>query len=426
MIEYQQINILVVSLVLSALFSGIEIAFISANRLHIELQSKQGTLSGKILSKFVKSPARFIGTTLVGNNLALVVYGIFMANLLGPLLSRNLPDLVNNQPVIFILQTILATVIVLVTAEFTPKSFFLLNPDRLLSFFALPMLLIYYLLYPLVFVIVGLSKFTIINIFRMEYSEDKPVFGLTDLNHYLRNFLEGEDESDTGVEVNTKIFTNALEFKTVKIRECMIPRTEMVAVDMEDDIPTLQKAFSQSGHSRILVYQGNIDEVIGYCNSLELFRKPKKIEDILTPIIIVPETMPANELMIQFINDHKNMALVVDEFGGTSGIVTMEDIIEEIFGEIQDEHDSEDLIEQQLDDSTFIISARLEIDYLNDKYGWDMPEGDYETLGGFILSETENIPNVSDTFDIPPFTITIISMQDARIDKIRLTVASNS
>ncbi len=424
MIE-NQVAILVISLVLSALFSGIEIAFISANKLHMQLQSKQGTLSGRILSKFMKSPARFIGTTLVGNNLALVVYGIFMANLFEPILTQNLPGLINSQPVIFVLQTLIATIIILVTAEFTPKSFFLLNPDRLISIFALPMLLFYYLLYPLVYVIVTLSKFTIIYIFRLEYSENKPVFGLTDLNHYLTNFLEGEHESDVEAEVNTKILTNALEFKTVRIRECMIPRTEMIAVDIEDEISTLQKAFSQSGHSKILVFKGNIDEVIGYCNSLELFRKPKRIEDILTHIIIVPETMPANELMIQFINEHKNLALVVDEFGGTSGIVTMEDIIEEIFGEIQDEHDTEDLVEQQIDGSTFVLSARLEIDYLNDKYGWKIPEGDYETLGGYILSETENIPKVNDTIDIAPFRITIITMQDARIDKIRLILNSN-
>jgi len=420
-IEYNQLIIIFISLFFSALFSGMEIAFISANKLHIELQSKQGVLSGKILSRFLNKSSSFIGTTLVGNNLALVVYGIFMANILEPIISAGLPPLIHSDLTILIIQTIIATLIVLVTAEFTPKSIFLINPDRMLSVFAIPMLIIYYILYPLVFLIVSLSKLLITGVLRLEYSEDKPVFGLTDLNNYIKNTLK-EKNQEAKFEVDTKIFHNALEFKTVRIRECMIPRTEIVAVDMDDDIDELKAAFIKSGHSKILVYKETIDEVVGYYHSLELFRKPKELEKILTPITIVPETMLANELLFQLITERKSLALVVDEFGGTSGIVTIEDIIEEIFGEIQDEHDSEDLSETQIDPNTYLLSARHEIDYLNEKYHWNIPDGDYETLGGFILSANENIPNINDVINIPPFSITITSMEEARIDKVKLYI----
>ena len=430
-VDYYQVSMILCSLIFSALFSGIEIAFVSANKLHIELQRKQGEFSGKILSDFVKKPSRFIGTTLVGNTIALVVYGIFMASFLEPFITSILPESVNNDASVLVLQTIISTFIVLATAEFTPKSVFLLNPDWLLSVFAVPMWIIYWIMSPLVIVIISLSRFFIVKVLRLKYSEDKPVFGLTDLNNYIKNTVTQTHDETTAtgkpgkVELNTKIFNNALEFKTVRVRECMIPRTEITAVDVEDDIETLKTAFIESGHSKILIYKESIDDIIGYCHSLQLFKKPKDIATILTPIIIVPETLLANELMIQFITEHKSIALVVDEFGGTSGIVTIEDIIEEIFGEIQDEHDDEDWIEQKIDNNTYLISARHEIDYLNEKYGWDIPEGDYDTIGGFILSVTEDLPSLHDIIDIPPFVFTIVAMQESRIDIVKITIRSH-
>ncbi|MFT4741386.1 MAG: putative hemolysin, partial [Marivirga sp.] len=294
----------VISLLFSAFFSGIEIAFISSNKLHIELQSQQGIISGKILSRFLKKPSAFIGTTLVGNTISLVVYGIYMAKLVEPMLINNLPIYLQTDVFILFSQTTVATILVLLVAEFTPKSVFLLNPNGLLSFFAIPLWLIYYLTYPLVVGIVSLSKLFIKYVLRLDYSEDKPVFGLTDLDHFIKNTTQ-VDHQENKVELDKRIFNNALEFKTIKVRECMIPRTEVVAVEIEDSLEELRAAFTDSGHSKVLIYKETIDDVIGYCHSLALFKKPSDIEEILTPIIIVPETMAVNELMIQFIQEHK-------------------------------------------------------------------------------------------------------------------------
>ena len=410
--------VIILCLLFSAFFSGMEIAFISANKLHIEVLRQQGALSGRILSRFVSNQAHFLGTTLVGNNLALVLYGIYMASLMEPFLANLLP--VDSQVLVLVCQSLISTILVLVTAEFLPKSLFLQNPDRLLNALAVPMAIIYYGMYPVTFLVVGISKFFIEKVFRYEYSDDKPVFGLTDLNNYIKQTISSTAEQTS--EVDAKILNNAIEFKAVKIRECMIPRTEIVAVDVEEPIELLKDIFIESGHSKIIVYQESIDDIIGYCHSLEMFKKPEDIRSVLTPIIIVPETMPANELLIQFISQRKSLAWVVDEYGGTSGIVSMEDVMEEIFGEIHDEHDVEDLIEQKLDESNFLFSARHEIDYLNEKYNLMLPEGDYDTLGGLILAEHENIPLVNETILIDRFSFQIMTMDDNRIGTVKLTL----
>lgn len=412
-----------ITLLFSAFFSGIEIAYISANKLQIELQNKQGSLSGRILSGFVQRPGQFIGTTLMGNTIALVLYGIFMAYLLEDPLRMWLPDSLANEGVILILQTIISTIIVLITAEFLPKSLFMLNPNSMLNVFAVPMMLIYYLMFPVVWAVVGLSRFFITKVLRLEYSEDKPVFTVTDLNSFIQDHMN-QSKSDGTAEIDTKIFDNAVEFKTVRLRECMVPRTDIVAVEVEDSIEELKEVFAESGHSKIIVYRETIDDVIGYCHQLELFKKPKSIEDILTPIIIAPESALANELLIEFIQERKSLALVVDEFGGTSGIVSMEDIIEEIFGEIEDEYDNDDLIEQKIGDFEYLLSARHEIDYLNDKYDWELPEGEFETISGLILSHTENLPKKGESVMIGPYTFTIMTKQDHRIDSVRLKISS--
>ena len=413
-----------ITLVFSAFFSGIEIAYISANKLQIELQKKQGLWTGKIVSKFINKPGQFIGTTLIGNTIMLVLYGIFMAFLLDAPLRRLLPEPLVNEAVILFAQTILSTLLVLITGEFLPKSIFLLDPNRMLNFFALPFLIIYSVMYPIVWLIVGLSKGFITQVLRLDYNEEKPVFTITDLNSFIKDQMR-QNRNPGDVEVDSKIFDNAIEFKTVRVRECMIPRTDIVAVEVSDSIDELRKIFEESGHSKVVIYRESIDEVIGYCHQLELFKKPKSIEDILTPILIAPESALANELLIQFIQERKSLALVVDEFGGTSGLVSMEDLIEEIFGEIDDEYDNEALTEQVIGEQEFLLSARLEIDYVNDKYGWELPYGDFETLSGFILSQTENLPNIGETISYGRFTFTIVSKQAHRIETVRLKISDS-
>lgn len=421
--EYQYLSYVLITLIFSGLFSGVEIAFISANKLQIELQSKQNQLSGRILSSFVKKPGQFIGTTLIGNTIALVLYGIFMATLLEPWIKSWVFADFDNQVSILLIQTVISTILVLITAEFIPKSIFLLNPNSLLTGLSVPFMAIYIIMYPVVWFIVGLSRFFIIHVLRLEYSEDKPVFKVTDLNSFIQNNLHASGE-DAKVEVDTKIFDNAVEFKTIKVRECMVPRTDIAAVEIDESIIDLKEVFAESGHSKIIVYRETIDDVIGYCHQLELFKKPKTIEDILTPIIIVPESALANELLVQFIQERKSLALVVDEFGGTSGIVSMEDIIEEIFGEIQDEYDSDDLIEQKVSDHEYLLSARHEIDYLNDKYNWELPYGEFETLSGLVISLAENIPNKGESVTYGAFTFTVVAKQDHRIDTLKIKVNS--
>lgn len=407
-------------LLLSAFFSGMEIAFVSADKLHIEVSRKKGSFIGRILAIFSSNQSQFLATILVGNNIALVLYGIIMAGLLEPIIIQLLPEILLTDVSVLIVQALISTSIVLLTAEFLPKSLFIINPDLSLRFFAIPMMLIYVLMFPLVFLVVKLSALFIL-LFGYKVADEKPVFGLTDLNNYIKNnILNIQDKEEA--EIDAKIFNNAIEFKKVRVRECMIPRTEIVAVDVTDSIDELKDAFMKSGHSKIIVYKESIDEVIGYCHSLELFKKPEDIKSILTTILIVPETVLANELLIQFITERKSIALVVDEYGGTSGIVSIEDVMEEIFGEIRDEHDDEYLTEQKLDDSNYILSARHEIDYLNDKYELNLPKGEYDTLGGFIFEYHEDIPVVNETIDIPGFIITIITMEENRIDNVRLTV----
>ncbi|MFM7485803.1 MAG: hemolysin family protein [Cytophagales bacterium] len=409
------------TLVFSFFFSGIEIAFLSANKLQIELQAKQGVLWGEIMSKFMKNPSRFIGTTLIGNTLALVLFGIYMAQLIEPWLTENLPTGLNDEVYVLAFQTLISTLFILFTAEFLPKSLFLINPNAMLAALAVPFRIIYVLLAPLTFSIVYLSKQTIIHVLRIEYSEEKPLFGLTDLNHYLKNMMKVRHE-DEEIELDKKILSNALEFKTVRIRDCMIPRTEVTAISAEDGIEKLKETFVQSGHSKILIYKETIDDVIGYCHSAALFKNPGRIEEILTPIPIVQETMMANDLMVQLIKERKSIALVVDEFGGTSGIVSMEDVIEEIFGEIEDEHDDDDLIETQIDAQTFRFSARLEVDYLNEKFKLQLPAGEYETLAGLILAYTEDFPQTGDTVLIEGHSFTIEKTENKRIDVVKLAV----
>jgi CBS domain containing-hemolysin-like protein len=415
---------IILAMVFSAFFSGVEMAFVSSNKLYFELKAKQNILSAKIIAHFNQSPSQFIGTMLIGNTLSLVAYGIFMEEFLHHLILANLPW-ITNEIIARLIASIIATIIILTTSEFTPKSIFLINPDAILEFLAIPIWIINTLMFPLVWLTVGLSKWFITRVLRLSYSEEKPAFGLTDLNHYLQN-LNRKVSTEEENEVDTKIFHNALEFKQVKVRDCMIPRTEITAIEIEEGIEGLKKVFIESGHSKVLVYKETLEEVVGYCHSLALFKKPKDIQSILTSIPIVPEAMPANDLMLKFSKERKSLAIVVDEFGSTSGLVSMEDVMEQIFGEIQDEFDdTEDWIEKRLDDHTFILSGRHEIDYLNEKYNWNLPEGDYETLGGMLIHLYEDIPAVNEVITLSAFQFQIMTVTDARIDTVKVIMSGN-
>ena len=417
--------IVILCLLFSALFSGMEIAFLSADKFRIELDKKQGLYSAKILSTFYKGPSKFIITLLVGNNITIVIYGIFMALILEPIIADWFSFMDDSVMVVLLMQTAISTIVVLIFGEFLPKSISLINPNAILQAFSIPLMAIAFVLYPIVQTINFISKIIIEKILRSEYSEDQPVFGLTDLNNFLKRHITSSD-TDNNVEVSTKIFNNALEFKKIRVRECMIPRTDIVAIDIEDGMQALKNAFFDSGHTKIVIFKESIDDIIGFCHALALYKKPTEIEDILSPILIVPETMLASELLIQFTAERKSIALVVDEFGGTAGLVTIEDVIEQILGEIQDEHDAEDWIEERIDYNKFLLSARHEIDYLNENYKWNIPDGDYETLGGFILAITENIPTLGEVIKSPPFTFTIMGMNDARIDTVKVTIDDSS
>lgn len=413
---------IILAMVFSAFFSGVEMAFVSSNKLYFELKAKQNILSAKIIAHFNQSPSQFIGTMLIGNTLSLVAYGIFMEEFLHHLILANLPW-ITNEIIARLIASIVATIIILTTSEFTPKSIFLINPDAILEFLAIPIWIINTLMFPLVWLTVGLSKWFITRVLRLSYSEEKPAFGLTDLNHYLQN-LNRKVSTEEENEVDTKIFHNALEFKQVKVRDCMIPRTEITAIEIEEGIEGLKKVFIESGHSKVLVYKETLEEVVGYCHSLALFKKPKDIQSILTSIPIVPEAMPANDLMLKFSKERKSLAIVVDEFGSTSGLVSMEDVMEQIFGEIQDEFDdTEDWIEKRLDDHTFILSGRHEIDYLNEKYNWNLPEGDYDTLGGMLIHLYEDIPAVNEVITLSAFQFQIMTVTDARIDTVKVIIS---
>jgi CBS domain containing-hemolysin-like protein len=413
-------SIILFSLAFTAFFSGIEIAFISANKLLIELKNKQGDYSAKLLSPFVSNPSKFISTTLVGTNIGLVIYGIYMAIVLNQLYSNLLPQNLLAYPfLLFFFTTIISTFIVLVVGEFIPKMLFRINPDVVLRIFIYPFMLFYYLFWPLVHFITWLSKVLLNNLLRLQFNESQPVFSKVDLDEYI---TENMDDLDEDADVDTEIFKNALDFSNVKIRECMTPRTELVSINLQSTVDELYHKFVETGLSKILIHQGSVDHIIGYVHQKDIFKKPVSIRSVLIPIEIVPETMPAHEVLNMFTRTHRSIALVVDELGITAGIVTIEDIMEEIFGEIEDEHDVEQLTEKQISEKEFLFSARLEVDYLNSKYELDIPEGEYHTLGGYVIEQYQNFPSRGETFTIDHFEITVLSVEQTRINEIRLRV----
>ena len=410
--------IILITLVASAFFSGLEIAFITSNKLRIELENKQGNFSAKILAYFNRYPSRYLGTMLLGNNIALVIFGIYMDEELKPVIEY----LTSSKILILLVSTFLSTMIILITAEFLPKNIFRINPNKTLTLFAFPLTIVYGILYPMVMISIGSSEFILKKIFRVKIENENAAFTMIDLDNYVR---EGTSAVEKKVEVDheIQIFQNALDFSSVKARECMIPRTEIIAIEVNESIEALRQKFIQTRLSKILIYEKNIDNIIGYAYSKELFKKPASIKSIMLPVSIVPETMAASEVLTVFIQQNKSIALVVDEFGGTSGMLTMEDVMEEIFGEIEDEHDKEEMIERQISDYEFIFSARLETDYINDKYRLKLPILDnVETISGLIMHYHESIPRVNEEIQIEHYVFTILSVTRTRVETVSLKI----
>lgn len=414
-------SVILITLALSAFFSGIEIAFITASKLRIELKNKQGSFVARLLSVYVKEPSKFISTTLVANNFVLVVYGIYMGAMLNAVMRSLLPDAYENDVVILLTETVFSTLVVLVFGEFIPKVLFRANPDRLLFAFAVPFNLFYYLLFPITKTVEWISMGVITILTRKPLPrQHSHSFTKIDLDQYITDSANMDLEEDA--DVDAEMFKNALDFDKLKARDCMVPRTEVVAIELNEDIEELYKLFIESGHSRVIVYQGSIDNIIGYVHQVEMFRHPKQIKHILIPVIMATEATKANELMKKFIAERKSIALVLDEFGGTAGIITLEDIIEEIIGDIDDEHDVEELLEKEIGELEYEFSARLEVDYLNETYELNIPEGEYDTLGGFIISHHEDIPETGENLTVENFEITVLKKEGARLDAVRLKV----
>ncbi|WP_036380207.1 hemolysin family protein [Muricauda sp. MAR_2010_75] len=421
------IVIIILSLLFSAFFSGMEIAFISANRIHIEIEKKQEGLLAKLLTWLTDKPSKFIATMLIGNNIALVIYGLFMGDVLMEWFQSLLPmqyEFLNVLLTDFSLlsQTIISTLIILLTAEFLPKVLFQIYSNTLLKFFAVPAYFFYILFSFISWFVIKVSDFILKIFFKIDGDEVQLSFTKLELGDYITEQMETVEEEDV-VDSEIQIFQNALQFSTVKAREVMVPRTEITAVELDETPKNLTKLFTETGYSKILVFKDSIDEIIGYVHSYELFKKPKTIKSILLPVEFVPETMLIQDILNVLTKKRKSVAVVLDEYGGTSGLLTVEDIIEELFGEIEDEHDSTDLHEEQLSENVYKFSARLEVDYINETYKLELPEGEeYETLGGLIMNETGEIPEQDSEVRIENFTFHILEVSNTKIDLVTVRV----
>lgn len=399
-------------LLLSALFSGAEIAFVSASKLRIELKKSEGSAAGRIIAEFYKDSRDFIGTMLVGNNITLVILTYLLSQLLYPHLS-----VVSDQPFfLLIISTVIITIVVLIFGEFLPKTFFGLYPNEALQFFAYPLLFFKYLLSAPVWLVSGMSSFILKYIIRTKMEVGEKAFTKIDLENFIRGTSQKHDE-----EIDTELFENALHFNKVKVKECMIPRKEIIMVDVSDTVPDLIQLFKETGLSRVVVIDDDVDNILGYVHHQQLLKNPRSVRQILRTMPFVPEAMPVYELMNRFIRERSSMACVVDEYGGTAGLITMEDILEELFGDIVDEHDKEEYIEITVSENEYVFSGRLEMGYLNEKYeDLDLPEGEYSTLSGYIVMTAETIPEEGSSITLGNFRFVLESVSDTRIETVRV------
>ncbi len=405
-------------IVLIGFFAGTEIAFISANKLNVELRKKQGKLSGKILSRFMENPSEFIGTALVGVNVLLVVYGLLSSEITTKLLSYYYLG-ISEYTKLFV-DTLLATFVILIFAEFLPKAVFRYKAETVLSLFSVPMLVMYYIFFPIAKVFVTISEFILKYLFNVRIKENKQVFNRVDLEMLVKQSSHGSESESS--EVNAELFENALYLVNVRVRKCMVPRNEIEGIDISTSIEETRKKFIETKLSKVIVYDDNIDNIVGYIHHLDLNRRPAAISDILHTITPVPEAMSAVDLMNRFTKERKSIAWVIDEFGGTAGIVTMEDVLEEIFGDINDEYDEQEHVDKQISENEYIFSGRLELDYLNEKYRFDFPTDDSETLSGYIITRHETIPKIKERIIIDNYEFDILLVTDTRIETVKLKV----
>ncbi len=405
------------TLIMIGFFAGYEIAFVSANRLSIELKKKQGKKSGMILANFMENPAKFIGSCLIGLNIFLVIYGLLFDEFLKSIAWR--PINFKNDIVQLIVDTFISTIVVLVFGEFIPKAVFKAKSERFLSFFATIAHFFYTLFEPIATLFVNISQWILKYVFNMRLNKSNDAFNKVDLEHFFQQTKEQDEDNQ---ELNTELFENALSLPLVKIRQCLVPRTEIEGVDINSSIEELKTHFVTTQLSKLVVYDENIDNILGYVHQLDLFQKPDSVKSIMHPMMAVPESMSATDLINKFTKERRSIAWVVDEFGGTSGIVTMEDVLEEIFGEIHDEYDVEEFEEKQLTEDEFMFSGRLELDYLNEKYKMDFAVEDSETLSGFIINAHETIPKLKETIIIGHYKFDIVSVSDTRIEMVKMKI----
>lgn len=415
-------DIIIIScLVFSAFFSGIEIAYVSANRIFLEIEKNQNNLNSKMISKITKHPSKFIISMLVGNNISLVIYGIFMGERIMDLFFQN--SIIDDSSLrILLYQTIISTIVILLTAEFLPKVFFQLYSNSLIKFFSIPAAFFYYLFSPITFIITKISDLVLKYFFGSESDKTNFSFSKGELGDYIEEQVDSVPNKDH-LDSEIQIFKNALEFSKLKARDAMVPRTEIIAMEKNCKINKLIELFSSKGISKIPIYNNNIDDIIGYVHAFEMLKKPKTIKNILLPIELIPETIPINEALNRLKIKQKSLAVVIDEYGGTSGILTVEDIVEELFGEIEDEHDLVDHHEVKIDKGKYEFSARLEVNYINEKYGINLPcDEDYDTLGGLVVHNTEDIPKKNDLVELEHFIFTILEVSSTKIEKIGVEI----
>lgn len=412
---------ILICILLIGFFAGTEIAFISANKLNIELRKKQGKFSGQILARFMENPSEFIGTSLVGVNVLVVIYGVLISMTSQLALAHY--GIFLTEYAKLAVDTLIATLILLVFAEFLPKAIFRSKAETVLTLFAVPMLIMYYMFFHVAKIFVSISEFILKYLFNVRIKENKQVFNRVDLEVFVKQSMHGHENENS--EVNAELFENALYLVNVRIRKCMVPRNEVEAMDITTSIEEATQRFISTKLSKIIVYDDTIDNIVGYIHHLDLNRKPKAIKEILHTITAVPEAMSAVDLMNRFTKDRKSIAWVIDEFGGTSGIVTMEDVLEEIFGDINDEYDEEQYVEKQIAENEYIFSGRLELDYLNEKYGFELPTEDSETLSGYIITGYETIPKMKERIILNNYEFDILLVTDTRIETVKMKVLNS-